>query len=147
MPRLILLAVVLAAIALAAYLLFRTPGDAERLAKLQKEVGPSGIVFRTELNGRPLAFLLLGCKVYLLDLSGRKIRREKVLQPGFYPWFTTCIEQTMKLDGKYLRVWLSQTAIGAGGGNIGGGNYRSEDGRHWEKDTPDGWRPVSEAQP
>lgn len=116
-------------------MVFRTPSDWERLAKLQKEVGSSGIVF------------LLGCKVFLLDLSGRKIRREKVLQTGFYPWFTTCVEQSMKLDGKHLRVWLSNTAIGAGGGNIGGGNYRSEDGRNWEKNTHEGCRPVSEAQP
>ena len=117
------------------------------LAKLQKEVRPKGSeVFQTLIGGQPKAFLLLECKVYLLDTADKAIRREKVLEPGFYLGFTACTGQTIKTEGEYVMVYLAQQAVGAGGGNAGGGNYRSKDGRNWEKHTEKGWLPVAEAQ-
>lgn len=148
MAKILVLLFLAAAAAMAAYyFLFRNPPAAEKLAKLQKEVQPkSGQVFETVLGGQPRAFLLLGCKVYLLDTASKTIRREKVLEPGFYLGFTTCTSQTIKPGGEYVLVYLAQQALGAGGGNVGGGNYRSKDGRDWEKHTEKGWLPVSEAQ-
>ena len=139
--------VLVAGLAFAAYRYFRTLTPAEKLARLQEEVKPKGgTVFQTELQGKSVAFLLLNCEVFLLDPAPKKVVREKVLQPGFYLWFTVNDGQSIERDGEYVKVRLSRVAFGAGGGNAGGGVYRSKDGRNWEKHTVSGWRPVAEVQ-
>jgi hypothetical protein len=50
------------------------------------------------------------------------------------------------MEEGYLRVYLENRAFGAGGGNYSGGEYRSRNGKDWEKHTSKGWRPVAEAQ-
>ncbi len=96
--------------------------------------------------GKPVAFLLLNCSVYLLDTTGRKIRRTKVLSPGFYLGFTTCMEESISAEGGFVKVYLANRALGAGGGNTSGGHYRSQDGLVWEKLMDRGWVGVEEAQ-
>lgn len=106
-----------------------------------------GIVFRAALQGQPKTFLLLDCKLYLLQAAGSdEVARTLVLQPGFYPWFTACTGQSIRLDAGQLRVELGNRALGAGGGNTSGGTYRSMDGLAWEKHTPRGWLAVEQAQ-
>ena len=123
----------------------KTP--AQKLEALQAEVKPKGgQVFQTVLLGKPLAFLLLDCKVFQLDASGDEVTRTKVLSPGFYFGLDVCTGQSIRLESEFLRVDLSTQAIGAGGGNTTGGAYRSTDGVTWEKHTEKGWRPVAEAQ-
>ena len=128
------------------YWFFRELTPDQKLARFMKEEGDKGKFFSTTIDGRPMHFYLKSCKVYLLDLNGDKVKQEKVLEPSFYPWFTVCAEQEMHVEGEYLRVYLRDVAIGAGGGNTGGGEYRSKDGRKWEKHTGKGWRPVEEVQ-
>jgi hypothetical protein len=133
---------------LGASYLFRKKTPEEKLTSLQKEVAPKGgEVFRTTLKGKPVAFLLIDCELFLLDPTKEDgVGRTKVLQPGFYPWFKACTGQSIKVEGKYVMVYLANRAIGAGGGNTSGGMYRSEDGLTWEKETSKGWKPVEEAQ-
>lgn len=147
--RLALLTTLVAAAAVTAIALMRrAPTLQEKLAALEEEVRPrGGIVFRAALQGQPKAFLLLDCKLYLLQAAGSgEVARTPVLQPGFYPWFTACTGQSIRLDAGQLRVELGNRALGAGGGNTSGGTYRSLDGLAWEKHTPRGWLAVERAQ-
>lgn len=103
-----------------------------RLERLQQEVAPKGgRVFQTTLNGQELAFLLQDCKLYKLEVTRSSLRRELVLKPDFYP-FAFCFEQSIERKGDTLEVYLLMQALGAGGGNQGGGTYRSTDGRKWQ---------------
>ncbi|MCP9840972.1 hypothetical protein KBY93_10030 [Synechococcus sp. J7-Johnson] len=105
---------------------------ARRLERLQQEVAQKGgRVFKTTLNGQDLAFLLKDCKLYKLEVTRRSLLRELVLKPDFYP-FAFCFKQTIDRKGDSLEVYLLMQALGAGGGNQGGGTYRSTDGRTWQ---------------
>ncbi|WP_094556344.1 hypothetical protein [Synechococcus sp. 1G10] len=105
---------------------------ARRLERLQQEVAQKGgRVFQTTLNGEELAFLLQDCKLYKLEVTRRSLRRELVLKPDFYP-LAFCFEQSIERKGDTLEVYLLMQALGAGGGNQGGGTYRSTDGRQWQ---------------
>ncbi|EAQ76283.1 MULTISPECIES: hypothetical protein [unclassified Synechococcus] len=103
-----------------------------RLERLRQEVASKGgRVFQTTLNGQEMAFLLQDCKLYKLEVSRRSLRRELVLKPDFYP-IAFCFKQTIERKGDTLEVYLLMQALGAGGGNQGGGTYRSTDGRTWQ---------------
>ena len=131
----------------ASYSFFRKPSPEEKLAALQKEVAPTGgVVFQTELQGKKTAFLLMKCEVFLLDATAKKVKRTKVLRTGFYFWLTSCTGQSIEARDGYVIAFLSNQAIGAGGGNTSGGTYRSKDGVKWQKETPKGWLDVDEAQ-
>jgi hypothetical protein len=119
----------------AGFFLFRRRGPEQRLKELEKE----GTVFQTQLQGKPVAFLVSNCSVYLLDASGRKVKRTKVLKPDFYLGFTTCLGQSIRADGEFVLVTLENRALGAGGGNTSGGFYRSRDGVTWEKKLGEQW--------
>lgn len=127
--------------------LFHKPTPAEKLARYERKVQEKGgKVFQTELQGKAVAFLVQGCKVYLLDASGDGVKEKHVLSPGFYPWFTVCTGQSLRQEGGYVIAHLSNRAIGAGGGNTSGGEYRTKDGEQWQKHTGKGWVSVEEAQ-
>lgn len=126
--------IVLVVLALGFFLL-RKRSPEQKLRELERE----GTVFQTRLQGRPVAFLVSNCSVYLLDPSGRKVKRTKVLKPGFYLGFTTCLGQSIRAEGEFVLVTLENRAIGAGGGNTSGGFYRSRDGITWEKKMGEGW--------
>ena len=126
--------------ALWAYTALRKTTPAQKIAALKEEVEKSGgTVFETVLQGKPVSFLLKNCEVFLLDASGEELKRNKVLKPGFYLGFTGCTSQSIDKVGEYVTVYLANQAIGAGGGNITGGNYRSLDGLVWEKKYDKGW--------
>ena len=127
-----------------AYAEFSKTTPARRIAALQKEVQPKGgIVFETALPGKPTTFLVLDCAVYILDASKEgDVARTKVVRTGFYFGLDTCTDQSIKAEGEYIIVYLANRAIGAGGGNTSGGNYRSKDGVNWEKYVNKGWKPV-----
>lgn len=104
-----------------------------RLERLRREVaGRGGQVVIASLQGRRQAFLLLDCRLDRLDLSGRGVRQERVLAPDFYP-FAFCMGQRIRPDQGGLEVELHMRALGSGGGNQGGGVYRSDDGVHWRR--------------
>lgn len=105
----------------------------QRLARLQWQVkAKGGQVFVASLAGKKQAFLLQDCKLDLLDASQRRVQRQRVLEPDFYP-FAYCTEQSITQRGSILEVHLLMRALGSGGGNQGGGFYRSEDGRQWTR--------------
>jgi len=125
----------------------KTNGE-QKLAALAAEAGSrGGQVFRTTLEGKPLAFLLEKCTVYLLDVTDAEIKRREVLSTSFYFFLDSCSKQTMEQQGEYVRVHLYARAIGAGGGNTTGGDFRSKDGLTWEKLDGASWIPVEGARP
>lgn len=112
-------------------LLWESP--ALRLERLRWQVaGRGGQVFEAHLQGRSQAFLLLDCHLDRLDLSGRGVRRVRVLGPDFYP-FAFCMGQRIARHRGILEVELRMRALGSGGGNQGGGTYNSRDGVHWRR--------------
>lgn len=103
------------------------------LERLQQEARRDhGQVLETPLAGSSRALLLVKCELFLVDLASREPKRERVLAPDFYP-FASCFEQRIKQRHGELRVVLLMRALGSGGGNQGGGTYRSGDGRHWQR--------------
>lgn len=119
----------------------------QKLAALAEEVRPrGGQVFRTTLQGEQRVFLLDKCTLYSLDVSDTEIERTEVLSTDFYFFLDVCGKQTIEMEGEYLRVFFSTQAIGAGGGNTTGGDYRSKDGLFWEKRSGNEWVPRKEAQ-
>jgi hypothetical protein len=120
-------------------LLEKPPTDAERLDRFEEKIKAKGSVFRIELGGKPVAFLLMDCTVYLLTVANKEVVQDKVLGAGFYPWFTVCQHSTLEQDGEFVKVYLAKQAVGAGGGSVAGGNFRSKDGRSWEKKMDEGW--------
>lgn len=104
-----------------------------RLDRLRRQVAArGGQVVDVSLQGRRQAFLLLDCRLDRLDLSGRGVRRERVLEPDFYP-FAFCMGQDIRQRQGILEVELRMRALGSGGGNQGGGVYASGDGVHWRR--------------
>lgn len=132
--------------ALWAFSAFSKKTPQQKLAALQEEVRPKGgEVFQTVLLGKPVTFLLLDCSVFLIDAAGDAIQRTKVLSPGFYFGLDVCTNQSIAVEGEFVQVYLANRAIGAGGGNTSGGNYRSKDGVTWEKKTGKVWAAVNGA--
>src|SRR5579863_8080324 len=99
--------VIALAVVFASYSFFRKKSPTEKLDALRKEVKKdAGVVFETDIGGKHLAFLLVSCKVYLLDAGGDKVERTKVLSTGFNLWFTPCMEQKIWTEGDYVMVFL-----------------------------------------
>ena len=118
--------------ALRAYSVLSKTTSEQKLAALQQEVkSKGGELFQTTMQGVPKAFLLLNCELFLLDATGDKLQRTKVLSPGFYLGLVVCNGQSISMKDEYLSVHLSNQAIGAGGGNTTGGSFRSKDGLVW----------------
>jgi hypothetical protein len=140
----VLLALSTAGAVLALSLLLQPHTPSERLERLQKEVAPrGGVVFRTTLGGRPLDFLLLDCQVDLLDASHQPVLRQRVLEGDFYLGFTICQQSSIRDQDGYVKVNLRKPALGAGGGNVGGGTDRSRDGPTWERFLDGAWVPKT----
>jgi len=131
----------------AGYSFFRKKSPEEKIEALRREVAPSGaVIFQAQLGGKQVSFLPKNCEVFVLDPTQDKVKRTKVLKPGFYLGFTACTDQSIKEEGGYVVAYLANRAIGAGGGNTSGGTYRTKDGFKWEKKFGGKWLPVEEAQ-
>ncbi|MBM3763884.1 MAG: hypothetical protein FJW32_00710 [Acidobacteria bacterium] len=136
-----------AASAAAGLWFFRTPTAEERMAAYEKAAATRGsVIYHTTLLDKHMIFEADNCRVYLLDNTGLDVQRTKVVRSGFYFFLDGCMEQNFSRDADYLYVYLSNRAIGAGGGNTSGGNYRTNDGLTWEKRMDRGWEAVETAQ-
>lgn len=102
----------------------------ERLKRQAEQ--QQGRVLVARLKGGTRVMLLKGCELFLVDLASADLRRERVLRPDVYP-FASCFDQRIEQRGDEVRVFLLMRALGSGGGNQGGGTYRSGDGRHWQR--------------
>ncbi len=133
--------------ALWAYSILGKTSPEQKLQAFKKEISSGrGEIFETTLQGKPLIFLLDNCELFLVDASGETITKTKVLRAGFYFGLDVCMSQSIITKGEYLTVRLVNQAIGAGGGNTSGGDYRSKDGTAWEKKTENGWKSVDKVQ-
>ena len=99
-----------------------------------------------DLAGKATAFLLMDCKVYVLTVANKEVVQQKVLETEFYPWFTVCTRSTLERGRRIRERHLFKQAKWAAGSISAGGTYRSKDGRSWEKQTDEGWRPIGEGQ-
>jgi len=142
-----LLGFCVAASAAAGLWYFRKPTAEERMAAYEKAAtARGGVIYHTTLLDKHMIFEAESCRVYLLDNSGDEVQRTKVVRSGFYFFLDGCMEQRFSREGEYLHVFLANRAIGAGGGNTSGGDYRTKDGVTWEKRMDRGWENVDTAQ-
>jgi hypothetical protein len=106
------------------------PSPLQRLrSEAEREQGQALVA---PLEGGSRALLLVKCELVQVDLASRELKRQRVLAPDFYP-LASCFDQCIEQRPGELRVMLLMRALGSGGGNQGGGTYRSRDGRHWER--------------
>lgn len=79
------------------------------------------------------------CDVYRSISEGNVIVAwEKALDKPSYP-MGVCSRSELHAGGEYARAFLCVLGMGAGGGCSAGGNYRTRDGRAWEKETKGKW--------
>ena len=98
---------------------------------------PPELVFRGELAGKPTYLLVNDCEVFQVEpQSDGGVKWTSVLEPDFYPLWTTCIRQSLKVEKGVLTVELGRQAFAAGGCCATGGRYRSTDGVNWKQTTP-----------
>lgn len=89
------------------------------------------LVFQGMLNGQPVHLMLNDCKVFRAQPEGNGW--QVVLEPDPYPFFTSCVRQTLQYEFGAVTVMLGRMAFGAGGCCATGGRYRSSDGQIWKK--------------
>ena len=82
---------------------------------------------------------LKDCVVYRsISESNVILAWEKALGKPFYP-MGVCSRGELTVNGEYAQAFLCVLGMGAGGGCSAGGNYRTRDGRAWEKETKGKW--------
>ena len=98
---------------------------------------PPELVFRGQLAGQPVDMLVHDCEVFHVErLAKGGVKWTSVLEPDFYPLWTSCIRQSLEVKQGAVTVTLGRQAFGAGGCCATGGVYRSVDGINWKKIAP-----------
>jgi hypothetical protein len=98
---------------------------------------PPELVFRGQLAGKSAYLLVHDCEVFQVEpLKDGGVKWTSVLEPDFYPLWTSCVRQSLKVDAGVVTVELGRQAFGAGGCCASGGVYRSVDGVNWKQTTP-----------
>jgi len=115
----------------------------------QKRFGDRVLRVSAAAKGEPAIFGVSDCTVFQARTAHDEIIGwDVVLRSDWgasYPKFmTSCTRQSIRYDGRYVRVFLCAQALGAGGGCVNGGNYRRADPRRRWEISPDGlhWRPL-----
>ncbi len=98
----------------------------------------------------PLILGASGCKLYRArydhqDIAGWEVTLAADWGATYPAFMTACMDESLAWDGKYVKVYFCARAIGAGGGCINGGNYRSRTGaRPWFVSLGNGkdWAPL-----
>lgn len=95
---------------------------------------PAELVFQGQLAGEHVFLLVHDCEVFRVEKEeGGGVRWTSVLEPDFYPLWTSCVRQSLSFKDGALTVILGRQAFSAGGCCATGGTYRSVDGRTWRK--------------
>ena len=95
---------------------------------------PPELVFKGQLAGQPVDMLVHDCEVFHVErLPKGGVKWTSVLEPDFYPLWTSCIRQSLKVEKGVMTVELGRQAFGAGGCCATSGVYTSGDGRNWKK--------------
>jgi hypothetical protein len=98
--------------------------------------------FRAVVGGLPVHLALEDCEVFVVSDDGG---REKVLSTDFYPMLSACARQEAASDAEFITVELGRLALGAGACCTTGGQWRSRDGRVWERRHNGRWLPPTSA--
>jgi len=93
-------------------------------------------------NEESLIFGIQDCKVYEAKvIKGVVVEWSLIIKPDFYPFGHACTRQKMHfLEGGELFVQTCTQALGAGGGCITSGRYKTIDGIHWEREGNGEWK-------
>jgi hypothetical protein len=95
---------------------------------------PPERMLQGQLAGQPTFLLVHDCEVFRVERrDGGGVRWTSVLEPDFYPFWTSCERQSLSVDAGAVTAVLGRRAFGAGGCCASGGTYRSVDGRTWKK--------------
>ncbi|MDO9403062.1 MAG: hypothetical protein Q7T87_03425 [Polaromonas sp.] len=95
---------------------------------------PPERIFRGTLGGEPVFLILDNCEVFnVRPGAGEEVEWTSVVKPEFYPFFTSCVRQSLQVESGALVVTLGRQAFGAGGCCATGGTWRSVDGRNWKE--------------
>jgi hypothetical protein len=92
------------------------------------------LVFEGMLEGKFVHLIVYDCAVY--EVKGKSLNDMEwtlVLDAEPYPFFTSCVRQSLSKVKDGVTVELGLMAFGAGGCCATGGTYRTTDGRKWKK--------------
>jgi hypothetical protein len=110
--------------------------EKEKILRIQNPFGPSRIEV-PEVKGLFLG--LKDCGIYRsISESNVIVAWEKALDKPFYP-AGICSRSDLHVQGEYAQAFLCVLGMGAGGGCSAGGNYRTRDGKTWEKEIRGKW--------
>jgi hypothetical protein len=120
--------------------------DKLRVLQIQNPFGENYVRFSVSGQEYPVVLGVSACKLYRAKLE-REVVTEWIKIPklsSFYPTGSACERQSIKYDGKYVMYSYCAIAIGAGGGcGGGGGDFRSINGRDWERlDDKNKWKSI-----
>lgn len=115
----------------------KAPAPSETREAIATREAPPELVFKGELAGKPAYLLVNDCEVFQVEpLKNGGVKWTSVLEPDFYPMWTMCVRQSLKVSAGVVTVELGRQAFGAGGCCASGGVYRSTDGVNWKQTTP-----------
>jgi len=95
---------------------------------------PQELVFQGVLGGEPTFLLVHDCEVFRVERKdGGGVAWTSLVKPDFYPLWTSCERQWMKVENGTVTVELGRQAFSAGGCCATHGKWRTLDGRNWKK--------------
>ena len=123
-----------------------TDKEKQKIIHLQNPFIQPIIELPTKNNESPLIFGIKGCKVYKAKvIMGVIVEWHQIIEPDFYPFGHSCTRQKMTLlNNNELLIQTCTQAIGAGGGCITSGKYRTVDGIHWEREINSEWIEITD---
>lgn len=110
-----------------------------RVIQIQNPFGVNLIRFSVLGEKEPVSLGMKDCKIYRAKNEQGVVTGWEQSLNAIYLSFTACTRQSIEYDGQYVKVFICEQAIGAGGGCAAGGNYRSRDGKLWEKLNGNKW--------
>lgn len=126
-----------------------SPEEKTRVLALQNPFGKNLVRLTNAASGADVLIGLKRCRAYRAALEHSVVtewlRIEEVTGRNLLAG-GGCNSQNITFDGKHVYLDYCATAIGAGGGCGGGaGEYRSANGRDWERKSKGVWVPVKKA--
>jgi hypothetical protein len=115
-----------------------------RIFALQNPFGERYLRFAVQGQEQPVLLGLRSCQLYRARLERGIVTEwmEDSALNTFYPWWSSCSQESLRQEGQYIRVSFCKTPLGAGGGCAGGGGaFRSTNGIDWQKlEVSDKWK-------